>query len=264
MNSIEKNKFENLFFNSTQTYIHPSSIIGSNVTLGQNVKIGPFCTIVGNVKIGNNTKIYSHVSIGSTAQDISTTKPFGSIEIGNHCNIREFVSIGASKKTNGKTSIQNNCYIMSYTHIAHDVILEDNVVLINNVNLGGHTYVEKNAFLMANSATHQFCRIGKFTALTPFSAINQDLPPFCMFHGIKAKFHGLNSVALKRAGIAQESINSIKHVAKLFYQDKLLLDDIKNLIKTNPTVSWAKDQNVNYFLEFIKKSTRGVSKGSEI
>ena len=257
-------EFEKEFFFSSKTFIHPSSIIGSNVIIGKNVKIGPFCTIVGNVTIDNNTKIYSNVSIGFPAEDVNTPIPLGTIKIGKNCNIREFVSIGSSKKNDGKTLIGDNCYIMNYAHIAHDVILEDNVILINNVNLGGHTHVEKNAILMANCATHQFCRIGKYTALTPFSAINQDLPPFCMFHGIPAKFHGLNSVGLKRAGISRESINNIKHVAKLFYQDKLLLNDIKNLIKKDLDQNWGKDKNVTYFLNFIEKSTRGVSKKSEI
>ena len=256
--------FEEAFFNSTKTYIHPSSIVGSNVELGQNVKIGPFCTIIGKLKIGNNTKIYSNVSIGSTAQHTQVNKNLGTIEIGNNCQIREFASIGASKDHDGKTYIGNNCYVMSYTHIAHDVTLEDNVILINNVNLGGHVYVEKNAFLMANCAAHQYCRIGQFCALAPFSATAQDLPPFCMFNGLPAKYYGLNRVALKRSGITTESINNIKHVAKLFFQDKLLLGDIKKLMPEESDAEWTKDKNVLNFLEFIQNSKRGVSKKSEI
>jgi len=262
-NSQNVSLFEEEFFNSNKTYIHPTSIIGPNVELGQNVKIGPYCTIIGNVKIHSNTCIYANVTIGFPAQNLETNKSLGIIEIGENCKIREFVTIGASISENGETKIGNNCYIMSYSHIAHDVTLEDNVVLINSVNLGGHVYVEKNAFLMASSAAHQFCRIGQFSALTPFSGIRQDLPPFCMFEGRPAKYFGLNSVALKRANFSQESINAIKHIAKLFYQDKLLLSDIEKIIEEKSEESWTQDKNVQTFLAFVKNSKRGISRKTE-
>ena len=248
------------FFDSDKTYIHKTAILGPDVTLEQGVKIGPFCIIIGNVKIGKNTKIYPNVSIGSTAQHVKINKPLGKIEIGKNCNIREFATIGSCASEEGQTIIGDNCYIMSYSHIAHDVILENNVILVNNTNLGGHTYIEKNAFLMANSATHQFCRIGQFCALAACSATAQDLPPFCMFNGLPAKFFGLNRVALKRANFSNESINAIKHVAKLFYQDKLLLTDIKKILLNEYDLPWATDPNVQAFIKFIENSKRGVSK----
>lgn len=257
------NSFEEDFFYSDKTYVHPSSNIGQNVKIEENVKIGPFCTIVGNVTIKKNSKIYPNVSIGFPAQHLKVNKPIGKIIIGENCEIREFVTIGSPSIEEGETLIGNNCYIMSYSHIAHDVILEDNVVLINNVNLGGHVYVEKNAFLMANCASHQHCRIGQYCALAPFSATRQDLAPFCTFSGLPAKYFGLNSVALKRAGLTTDNINSIKHVAKLFFQDKLLLSDIKNLMTNESDQAWSKDKYVKIFVEFIEKSKRGVSRKSE-
>lgn len=253
--------FEENFYYSNQTYVHPTTFVGKNVELSPGVKIGPFCTIVGNVKIGENTKIYSGVSIGAPAQHVHVDKPLGIINIGSNCQIREYVTIGSSAKSeDGKTSIGNKCYIMSYSHIAHDVILEDNVILINSVNLGGHVHVGKNAFLMANCAAHQFCRIGEFVALAPYSAIRQDLPPFCLFSGLPAKFYGLNIVALKRAGLISQNINALKHVTKLFYQDKLILSDIKKLAEQESENSWANDIYVQKFINFIQNSTRGVSK----
>ena len=257
---ISGNNFEDSFFESDKTYVHPSSIIGKNVVIKEGVKIGPFCSIIGNVTISKNTRIHANVSIGFPAQNIGTNKPLGTISIGSNCDIREFVTIGSSKLRDGITKIGNNCYIMSYSHVGHDVVLEDNVTLINSVNLGGHSHIGKNAILMANSATHQFCRIGQYCALSPYSAIRQDLPPFCMFVGLPAKFFGLNVIALKRAGFTSSNINAVKHVAKLFYQDRLLLSDIENLIKKESSQEWTQDINVTAFLNFIKESTRGVSK----
>ena len=254
--------FYESFFCSKETYIHPTAIVDPTVSLGKNVKIGPFCVVIGNVTINDGTRLHANISVGFPAQNLTTHKSLGSINIGKNCEIREFVSIGASKLIEGKTIIGDNCYIMSYSHVAHDVTLEENVTMINNVNLGGHVYVEKNAVLMANSAIHQFCRIGQFAALAPFGGARQDLPPFCMFDKIPAHFQGLNSIALKRAGIEQESINAIKHVAKLFYQKKLLLNDIKKLIEKESDQNWTQDKHVHQFVQFIENSKRGVSKKS--
>lgn len=252
--------YEESFYYSPETYVHPTAIVGQNVKLENGVKIGPFCTIVGNVKIGENSKIYSGVSIGAPAQHVLVNKPLGTLEIGKNSQIREYATVGSSKDENGITKIGDNCYVMSYSHVGHDVILEDNVVLINSVNLGGHVHVGKNAFLMANCASHQFCRIGEFVALAPYSAIRQDVPPFCLFSGLPAKFYGLNLIALKRAGFSKENINALKHVTKLFYQDKLLLTDIKKLSEQEQESSWGKDEQVQKFISFVEKSVRGVSK----
>ena len=127
--SEKSDKLEKSFFYSEKTFVHPSAIISSNVTLGNNVKIGPYCVIMGNVSINDNSIIHSHVTIGAPAQDVGTHKSLGEIKIGKNCNIREFATIGGSKYIDGKTIIGDNCYIMSYSHIAHDVTLEDNVIL---------------------------------------------------------------------------------------------------------------------------------------
>ena len=260
------NVFENEFFETNQTYIHPSAIIGGNVKLEANVKVGPFCSIIGNVTIKSGTRIYPNVSIGFPAQNLTTRKCFGSIEIGKNCEIREFSTISSPKTSNGKTIIGDNCYIMNFCHIAHDVILENNVTLINNVNLAGHVYIEKYATLMANSASHQFCRIGKYAALTPFSGIRQDIPPFCLMSGGPAKFYGINKVALKRANFSSNDLYAIQKVTKLFYKDKLLLDDIKKVIAKSKETSnvnensWTKNIHVQEFINFIENSSRGVSK----
>jgi len=252
------NSFEHNFFTTQTTYIHPTSYVGPNVTLGNNVKVGPYCTIIGQTTIGDGTRVYGNTTIGFPAQDTQTHDSKGTISIGKNCHIREFVTIHASKDNDGRTLVGNNCYIMNFVHVAHDVVLKDNVILINQVNLGGHSHVEEGVMLMANTAMHQFCRIGRMSSITPFSATRQDLPPFCLFTGQPVRFSGLNLVALKRAGVPRESINAIKHATKLFYQDKLPFEQIEEL--AGKESEWGHDSYVAEFLSFIKKSTRGVSR----
>lgn len=250
--------FEKGFFNYNGTYVHPTSIVDKNVELGENVKIGPFCTIVGKTKIDSGSRIHGYVSMGMPAQDVNATQPLGSIEIGKNTEIREFVTISSPKIPDAKTIIGNNCYVMNFSHIAHDVIMEDNVVLINNVNLGGHVYVEHHAMLMANTALHQYCRVGAYSALTPFSAMRQDLPPFCMFDGKPGRFAGLNLVALKRAGLSAGEMRGIKTVTKLYFQEKLPSDTILQMIEEDDSLK--NNPFVLQFINFIKNCSRGVTR----
>jgi len=249
--------FEEAFFFSDQTFVHPTAIIGENVTLEDNVKIGPFCTVIGNVTIKSGTRLHPHATIGFPAQAKGVYKSLGTIVIGTNCEIREFATIHASRFQDGATTIGNNCYIMNYAHVGHDCTLEDNVKLVNHASLGGHTYLEHDAYIMAGSATHQFCRVGQFTALAPFSGIRQDVPPFCLLSGQPARFYGLNLVGLKRAGFSGTTISALKHVTKLFYSDML---DANTIITRADNEAWGQDEAVHTFLAFIQASTRGISR----
>lgn len=260
IDNIESKKgasnFEEAFFHLNCTYVHPTAIVGPNVKLGNNVKVGPFCIVVGNVIIGDGTRLHANVSVGFPAQNIGTKESYGTIEIGQNCEFREFSTVHASKYPDGKTIIGNNCYVMNYSHIAHDCTLENNITLINNVSLGGHSYIEQNAFLMAYSATHQFCRVGTFTAVAPFSGARQDLPPFCLFNEQPAAYAGLNIIALRRAGFTSETINALKHVTKLFFNEKNTVQKLKEFAATE---SWGNIPQVQHFIKFIDESKRGVS-----
>lgn len=250
--------FEESFFKNSETFIHPTATVGANVKLGPGVKIGPFCVVIGNTTIGANTRLHAYVSIGFPGQVLGVKENWGTIEIGSDCELREFVTIHAPRTANGITKIGNRCYLMNFAHASHDVVLEDNVTLINNVSLGGHVHIEKNAIIMANSASHQFCRIGMYAGLGPMSGIRQDLPPFCLYSGKPARFYGLNVIGLKRGGFSRESINALKHVTKLFFQDKLPLEQIIECAQQES--SWGSDAQVATFLSFIKNSQRGVSR----
>lgn len=250
--------FEKGFFNLNGTYIHPTAILGKNVFLDANVKIGPFCVLAGNISIGSGTKLYGNVFAGMPAQDIGTSNILGSIEIGKNCVIREFVTISSPKIETGKTKIGDNCYCMNFSHIAHDVFLEDNVTLINNVNLGGHVHVGKNTMLMANAAVHQFCKIGEYSAIAPFSATRQDIPPYCLFEGSPAIFAGLNVINLRRNNFSSNDKLFLKRLSKLFFVEKLNISAIESLV--NEDSSMKENSCVSNFLSFIKNSERGISR----
>ena len=227
------------------------------MTLGTGVKIGPYCVVLGNARIGDGSRLAAHVTIGYPAQDVGTPAPLGKIEIGSNCNIREFGTIHAPKSADGVTTIGDNCYLMTFSHVAHDVTLEANVILINNATIGGHAHIERNVMLMAGVAIHQFCRIGKYSCITPFGGARQDIPPFGMFSGAPAGFASLNKIALGRAGFTAQDISALKTVTRRFFQEKVLLADLQ---KEAATQTWGTSKYVQEFLTFIASSKRGVSR----
>jgi UDP-N-acetylglucosamine acyltransferase len=256
--TVQASSFEEAFFHSSDTYIHPTAVIGDHVTLGKGVKVGPFCTVIGNTTIGENTRLHAHVTVGFPGQVVGVTQSLGTINIGSNCDLREFVTVHAARTAQGATVIGDNCYLMHYAHVAHDAVLGNNIVLNPNVNLGGHTEIADRAVIMTGSATHQFCKIGRLTALAPFSGIRQDLPPFCIFNGKPAAFFGLNLIGLRRNGAARDSINALKRVTKLFFQDKLPTQTIIAAVAADSTLQ--QDPFVQEFMAFIHGSQRGVSR----
>ena len=213
--------------------IHSSAIIGNNVKLGSNVEIGPYVIIEGDVSIGNNTKIHSSCSIkgdtsigndniifpfcsiGSDPQDLKFKGEESFLEIGNSNIFREHCTVNIGTEGGGfKTLIGNNSLFMTGAHIAHDCVVGDNVVLANQATLGGHVIIENNAVIGGLSAIHQFCRIGELAMIGGMSAVENDVFPFALASGNRAKILGLNLIGLKRANYNKGDIQSTNSFIK--------------------------------------------------
>ena len=141
--------------------IHKSSVIDPKAQISKNVKIGPFCYvgpnvilsenvelasnvhIEGNTKIGKGTRVFPFASIGTQPQDLKFKNEKNSLEIGENNLIREYVTINPGTEGGGsKTIIGNNCLFMISSHVAHDCKIGNNVIIANNVPLGGHVTIE--------------------------------------------------------------------------------------------------------------------------
>ena len=160
--------------------IHKTAIVDKKAEISNDVKIGPYCVIGPDVKIGTNTTLHSHVnidgntsigsnneifpfcSIGTPPQDLKYKGEKNSLIIGNNNKFREYVNINPGTLSGGSvTKIGNKNLLMVYTHIAHDCIVEDEVVLANNVQVGGHVLIQNKAIIGGSCAIHQFSRIGQ-------------------------------------------------------------------------------------------------------
>ena len=159
--------------------IGPFSVIGPNVEIGENVVIYSHVNIVGNTRIGSGNKFYPFASIGNDPQDLKFQGEETKLEIGDNNKIREYVTINpGTKGGGGLTKVGNNCLFMVSAHIAHDCFVGDNVILANNVPLGGHAHIDDNAIIGGNSAVQQFTRVGKSAMIGGMCGVVRDIIPY--------------------------------------------------------------------------------------
>ena len=212
--------------------------------------------IEGETEIGENNYIYSFVSIGKAPQDLQYNNEKTRVVIGNNNKIREFVTIHRGTDDKWETKIGNRCLIMAYVHIAHDCVVEDNCILANGATLAGHVEVEEYAVVGGLTPIHQFVRIGRHSMVGGASAVNQDVVPYTLAEGNKARAAYINIVGLKRRGFTEEEILILRDSYKIIFKKKLKLEEALQQLEEK----YGTDKNVVRMIEFIRKSKRGITR----
>ena len=237
---------------SKNVTIGPYSVIGPNVKIGEGTVVQSHVNITGNTTIGKNNHIYPFASIGNDPQDLKFKGEKTLLEIGDYNKIREYVTINpGTEGGGGKTKVGNNCLFMVSSHIAHDCMVGDNVILANNVPLGGHAHVEDNAIIGGNSAVQQFTRVGKFAMIGGMCGVVRDVIPYGIAHGNRSILQGLNLIGLRRKNIPNKEILSLSEAYKIIFKNENLTDNLSNLsndLRENELVS-----EVVNFIEKDKK-----------
>jgi UDP-N-acetylglucosamine acyltransferase len=256
-----------------KTKIHSTAIIDPKSEIDTNVEIGPFCIIKKGVRIKKGTRLLSHVivdgyteigeqciiypfsSIGFPPQDLKYKGEKTKLFIGKNNIIREYVTLHrASIGGDGVTSIADNNFLMAYVHIAHNCKIGNNVVMANAATLAGHVQVEDHVIIGGLVAVHQFTRIGKLAMIGGFSGIGQDIPPYMIASGARAKLFGPNIIGLKRHGFSDAKINAIKKAYKVLIREKRTLKDALKKIEADLPVS----DEIKHLIKFIEKNKRGI------
>lgn len=216
--------------------IHPTTIIEPSAKIGKNFKAGPFCyvgahvvigddvelkshvVIEGHTKIGNANTIFPFATIGHVPQDKKYDGETTRLEIGDENRIREYVTMHPGTATgNHVTKIGNRGLFMVGAHIAHDCLIGDDVIFANQATLAGHVIVEDNVIIGGLSAIHQFVRIGAHAMIGGMSGVEQDVIPFGIVIGERARLSGLNLVGLKRRGFSQKSIGALRDAYRTLF-----------------------------------------------
>ncbi len=255
------------------TEIHTTAIVDSAASIDEDVFIGPFCIIgkgaeirrgvrllsnvivEGRTEIGEECTIYPFSSIGFQPQDLKYKGEETGVRIGKRNIIREYTTIHrASVGGDGLTTVGDDNFLMAYVHVAHDCKIGNHVIMANSAALAGHVTVEDCAYIGGLVGVHQFTRIGAYSMVGAFSAIGQDIPPYTMASGVRAKLFGLNSVGLKRHGFSDSTVAELKKAYKILFRDKgTLKEAIKKVQEELPYTD-----EIRHLIEFIEKNKRGI------
>lgn len=240
--------------------VDPYSIIGKNVTVGRGTEIGPHVQLDGWTHIGKECTICKGVVIGTLPQDINFENGKSFVKIGDRNLIREYTTIHRGTKEGSTTRIGNDNFFMAYSHIAHNCVVEDGVVIANVGTLAGYVTVEKKAIIGGLSAVHQYVRIGTYSIVGGCSKVVKDVPPYTKADGHPTTLWGLNSVGLRRANFSLQTRKALKKAYQILFRSGLntsqAIEKISNELESSPPV--------RHLCSFIKNSQRGICKERKV
>ncbi|HXJ44498.1 MAG TPA: acyl-ACP--UDP-N-acetylglucosamine O-acyltransferase [Bryobacteraceae bacterium] len=257
--------------------VHSTAIVDPAAKVDPTAEIGPFCILGPEVEVGARTRLMANIfvegptvigednvffpysSIGVASQDLKYKGERAFTRIGHRNRIREFVTIHRGTEGGGLvTSIGDDCLLMVYSHVAHDCRIGHHVILGNSVGLAGHVTVEDWVDISPFSGVHQFCRIGQHAFIGPYSVIKQDVMPYSLTsHQPEVQVFGANAIGLGRRGIEKSSIEALQTALRLLTRAGLNTSQAVERIRAEvPQCA-----EVDYLLEFIAASERGVLKG---
>jgi UDP-N-acetylglucosamine acyltransferase len=235
--------------------IGPGVVIGAAVRIGPDTVVGPYTVIEGHTTIGARNQIFQFASLGAAPQDLKYHGEPSRLEIGDDNKIREFATIHRGTEGGGMvTRIGNGVLVMNYVHVAHDCIIGDHCILANSTELAGHCVLEEWVVAAGLCGVHQFTRVGQHAMLAAGSKIAQDVPPFAMVRGDRARLVGINSVGLERRNFDAATTAAIKRSFRTLFYSKLLRDEaIAKVIEQDG--GFAEVRNI---VDFVQGSERGV------
>jgi UDP-N-acetylglucosamine acyltransferase len=235
--------------------VGPGAVIGPRVRIGAATVVGPYAVIEGETTIGMGNRIFQFASVGADPQDLKYRGEPSRLEIGAYNRIREFTTIHRGTEGGGMvTRIGNHVLLMNYTHIAHDCQIGDHSIIANSTEVAGHCVLEEWVVTAGMCGVHQFSRIGGHAFVAAGSKIAQDVPPYAMVAGDRARLVGVNTTGLERRGFDPETIAAVKGAFRTLFFGKLLRDEaIRQILHEYGHLA-----EVRRLVDFILSSERGV------
>ena len=252
--------------------IHPTALVDATAQFGVDVNVGPFaiigprcvigdgCTIAAratleqNVRLGRRVHVGSGAIVGGDPQDLKYRGEETWVDIGDDTAVREYATVNRGTAHSITTTVGKQCFLMSYSHVAHDCHLGDHVIISNGTQLAGHVTIEDRATISGLCAVHQFARVGRHAFIGGCSRVMQDVPPFVRAAGNPIKLFGLNSVGLQRSGFDATIVAELKRAYRYCFRSDLNLSQGVERARTEI----ADGPDVRHFLAFIEASQRGV------
>ena len=251
------------------------AVVHPDAEIGDNCEIGPFCTVGPHTRIGANTIFRSHVlvephtmigedcdifpfvSLGIQSQDLKYVK--GTVtytEIGDRNIIREFVSIHSGTLEGSKTSIGNDCVLLTQAHVAHNCTVGNHVIISHGGTIAGHVTLGDRANIGGLAAVIQFTHIGQVAMIAGMARVIQDVLPFTIADGFPAHMRVINRVGMERAGYKSKDMDEVRKAFRILFLRGLRLEEAINQVKTE----FPESTNVQLMLDAIHSSQRGLAR----
>ncbi len=238
--------------------IDPFAVIEKDVVIGDNTHVFPHAVILNGARIGKNCKIFPGAVVAGIPQDLKFKGEITTAEVGDNTTLRECVTINRGTASKGKTIVGNNCLIMAYSHVAHDCVLKDNIIIGNASQIAGEVEIDDFAIVSGGSLVHQFTKISKHVMIQGGSRIGKDIPPYTLIGREPIAYCGINIVGLRRRGFTDRQVFLIQDIYRTLYTRGLNNSDALKAIEQD----YESCEERDLILNFIKSSKRGIVKGS--
>ena len=251
---------------SNLAYVHPDAKIDPTANIGpfayieDNVEIGAGTEVMANAsimhgaRIGKNCRIFPSAVVGAIPQDLKFKGEETLAIIGDNTTIRECATVHRGTASKGKTVVGNNCLIMAYSHVAHDCLLHDNIIMSNAVQLAGEVVVDNYAIIGGGTLVHQFTHIGAHVMIQGGSKVNKDIPPYIIVAREPIQYCGLNTVGLTRRGFTRDQLNVIQESYRLIFSPLYNTSQaIEHILAEVPETPEREE-----IVSFVKGSPRGI------
>lgn len=254
--------------------IHPTALVDRRAEIDGGADIGPYVVIDGPVVVGAGTRVLAHAVlnghttigrdnvihmgavIGHEPQDVNYKGAPTGVRIGDRNIVREHAEIHRGTNVEQPTSIGDDNFFLSQSHIAHDCRVGNRIILATGATLGGHVHVGDLVFVSGNCVVHQHVRIGRLALLRGLSRTSRDVPPFCIMDDTHV-VRGVNRVGLHRAGFSAEQVRAVQRAFATLFRTRRNLRQALAEVEAGPITP-----EVAEVIEFIRSSTRGVCFGA--
>jgi UDP-N-acetylglucosamine acyltransferase len=235
--------------------VGPFAVVGPGVQLGEAVEVGAHAVVTGPTTVGARTVIHAHAVIGGPPQDRKHRGEPTRLDIGEDNVFREFSTANRGTVAGGgRTVVGDRGLFMAYSHIAHDCVVGDDVVMANSVALAGHVQLGDSVVMGGLAAVHQHGRVGRCAMVGGGAMVSQDVPPFTIAQGDRARLFGLNLVGLRRAGFDSELLAQLKAAYRALFHAgrprRATLDELRSTAADVPEII--------ELVDFVSSSSRGI------
>jgi UDP-N-acetylglucosamine acyltransferase len=217
--------------------VHATAIVDPRAELASSAKVGPYCVIgpgvvldedaelrahvvaEGPTRLGRGVVIHPFASIGAAPQDRTYAGEPTELEVGEGTVIREHATLHrGTRKDRGRTTVGARCLLMVGVHVAHDVQVGDGCTIANACQLAGHVALEDGVVLGGAVALAPFVRVGELAFVAAGACVEQDVPPYHIAQGDRARVRAINVVGLRRAGLDAPAIDALSRAHRVLYR----------------------------------------------